>query len=268
MTTTVSILHYFPVKGLSAQTLESATLTPGEGLPQDRRFAITHGATTFDVLAPAWRPKNNFLALMRDERLATLDARYDAANCTLVLMRAGKAVARGRIDTPTGRLLIEQFLAAYMKGAAVPPPYKVIEATGHMFSDIAEKAVSLINLASVKDLERVVQAPVDPRRFRGNLLLSGLAPWAERQWVGKRLRVGDVVLEVFKDIRRCAATEVNPVTGERDMAVVKSLMNGYGHVDCGVYARVIEGGTVNPGDTVDVIGGYRSAANFLGATAW
>ncbi|MBB6253399.1 MOSC domain-containing protein [Nitrospirillum iridis] len=253
MTTTVSILHYFPVKGLSPQTLESVTLTPGEGVPQDRRFAISHGATTFDALAPAWRPKSNFLALMRDERLATLDARYDATSCTLVLLRGGKPVARGRIDTPTGRLLIEQFLAAYMKDAAVPPPYKIIEAPGHMFSDIAEKAVSLINLASVKDLERVVQAPVDPRRFRGNLLLSGLAPWAEKQWVGKRLRVGATLLEVFKDIRRCAATEVNPVTGERDMALLKALMNGYGHVDCGVYARVIEGGTVKPGDALELV---------------
>ncbi|TWB18624.1 hypothetical protein FBZ89_1093 [Nitrospirillum amazonense] len=253
MMTTVSILHYFPVKGLSAQTLEAVTLTPGHGMPQDRRFAITHGATTFDVVNPAWRPKSNFLALMRDERLATLDARYDAANCTLVLLRNGRQVAKGRIDTPTGRLLIEQFLAAYMKDAAVPPPYKVIEAPGHMFGDIEEKAVSLINLASCKDLERVTQAPVDPRRFRGNLLLSDLAPWAEAQWVGKRLRVGDALLEVFKNIRRCAATEVNPVTGERDMPVLKSLMNGYGHVNCGVYARVIEGGTVRPGDTVTVL---------------
>ncbi|MEC4595060.1 MULTISPECIES: MOSC domain-containing protein [Nitrospirillum] len=253
MMTTVSILHYFPVKGLSAQTLEAVTLTPGQGMPQDRRFAITHGATTFDVVSPAWRPKSNFLALMRDERLATLDARYDAASCTLVLLRNGRQVAKGRIDTPTGRLLIEQFLAAYMKDAAVPPPYKVIEAPGHMFSDIEEKAVSLINLASCKDLERVTQTPVDPRRFRGNLLLSDLAPWAEAQWVGKRLRVGETLLEVFKNIRRCAATEVNPVTGERDMPVLKSLMNGYGHVNCGVYARVIEGGTVRPGDTVTVV---------------
>ncbi|TWB38213.1 MOSC domain-containing protein [Nitrospirillum pindoramense] len=253
MMTTVSILHYFPVKGLSAQTLPAVTLTPGQGLPQDRRFAITHGATTFDVLAPAWRPKSNFLALMRDERLATLDARYDADSCMLVLARNGKPVARGRIDTPTGRLLIEQFLAAYMRDAAVPPPYKIIEAAGHMFSDIEEKAVSLINLASCKDLERVTQAPVDPRRFRGNLLLADLAPWAEAQWVGKRLRMGETLLEVFKNIRRCAATEVNPVTGERDMPVLKSLMNGYGHVNCGVYARVIEGGTVRPGDTVTVI---------------
>ncbi|MDE1148712.1 MAG: MOSC domain-containing protein [Azospirillaceae bacterium] len=253
MNATVSILHYYPVKGLSAQGLETVVLTPGQGLPHDRRFAITHGASTFDPLAPTWRPKSNFLALVRDERLATLDARYDPDSCALMLLRGAKPVSRGRIDTPTGRLLIEQFLAAYMKDAAVPPPYKLIEAPGHMFSDIEEKAVSLINLASAKDLERVVQAPVDPRRFRGNLLLADLPPWAEAQWVGKHLRVGETRLEVFKNIRRCAATEVNPVTGERDMAVVKSLMNGYGHVNCGVYARVIEGGTVKPGDTVTVL---------------
>ncbi len=251
----IAAIQYYPVKGLSAQTLQRVRVEPGQTLPHDRRFAIVHGASGFDAAEPAWKPKTNFLALVRDERLATLHATYDPETCSLVLYRAGKPVARGRIDTPMGRILIDQFIAAYMKGAAPPPPYKIVEAPGHAFTDIPEKAVSLVNLASVRDLERVTKVPVDPLRFRANLHLEGLEPWVERGWPGRRLRIGGTVLEVFKTTVRCAATEVNPATAERDMNVVKALKTGFGHAECGVYAKVVEGGEIAAGDPVELLEG-------------
>lgn len=253
MSATLNAIHYYPVKGLSAQTLDSVTLTPGGCLPHDRRFAILHRATGFDPLEPAWKPKTNFLVLLRDEKLATLQASFDPATCLLVLARNGKPVARGRIDTATGRLLIDQFLSAYMAGAAVPGPYKIVESPGHNFTDIPDKAVSLLNLASVKDIERVTQRPVDPLRFRANLHLAGIAPWAEMGWVDRRVAIGDTVLSVFKTTTRCAAVEVNPVSGERDMALLKALKSGFDHVICGVYARVEQGGEIRAGDPVRLL---------------
>lgn len=253
MSATLDAIHYYPVKGLSAQSPDHAHLSPGNCLPHDRRFAILHRATSFDPLEPAWKPKTNFLVLLRDEKLATLQAVFDPETCLLVLNRNGKPVARGRIDTSTGRLLIDQFLAAYMTGAAVPGPYKIIESPGHNFTDIPDKAVSLLNLASVKDIGRVTQRPVDPLRFRANLHLAGLAPWAEMAWVDRRIAIGDTVLSVFKTTTRCAAVEVNPANGERDMALLKALKSGFVHVVCGVYARVETGGTIRPGDPVRVL---------------
>ncbi|MFM2045532.1 MAG: hypothetical protein RLY86_4108 [Pseudomonadota bacterium] len=272
MSITVAALNLYPVKGLSAQPLERVPLAVGEGLPQDRRFAITHGASTFDPAAPEWRPKTNYLALVRDEKLATLQAEYDPDTAMLVLNRAGKPVSRGRIDTPTGRMLIEQFLAAYMKEATVPGPFKIVEAPGLAFTDIPDKAVSLLNLASVRDIERITRAPIDPLRFRANLHLDGLEPWAEMDWVGRRLRLigadaGDgadsVELEVFKTTTRCAATEVNPATAERDINMVKALKSGFGHAICGVYARVVRPGTVSVGDGV-VVGAAPADAGVPG----
>lgn len=253
MSATLDAIHYYPVKGLSAQTLAEVALTPGGCLPHDRRFAILHRATQFDPLEPTWKPKTNFLVLLRDEKLATLQADFDPDTCMLELKRGGKRVARGRIDTATGRLLIDQFLSAYMAGAAVPGPYKIVESPGHNFTDIPDKAVSLINLASVKDIGRVTQRPVDPLRFRANLHLAGLSPWAEMGWVDKRIAIGDTVLSVFKTTTRCAAVEVNPANGERDMALLKALKGGFDHVVCGVYARVEQGGTIKAGDPVRVL---------------
>jgi hypothetical protein len=50
---------------------------------------------------------------------------------------------------------------------------------GYRFTDSRKGYVSLINRASVSATEDLVGAPVDPLRFRGNLYLDGLAPWAE-----------------------------------------------------------------------------------------
>jgi len=252
MDTAVAKIYRYPVKGLSAQILTEVTLQTGEGLPDDRRFAIAHGASSYDTSAPEWRPKKDFLNLAKNERLAALETDYDSATGILTVRRNGRQVARGQITNPTGRLLINQFFAAYMKGEAPGTPC-LVEALGFMFSDTREKYVSILNAASVADIERVVHAPVDPVRFRANLLLDGLEPWAEAKWVGRSVAIGDAVLEVVEQIGRCAATEVNPVTAARDINIPLSLQRGFSHRNCGVYARVVQGGRVATGDPVRLI---------------
>jgi len=247
MNTAVAKIYRYPVKGLSAQILTEVDLTAGEGLPDDRRFAITHGASTFDPTEPEWRPKRDFLQLAKNERLAALQTDYDSATGILTIRRNGRQVARGQITNPTGRLLINQFFAAYMKGEAPGTP-SLVEAPGFMLTDTREKYVSILNAASVADIERVVNAPVDPVRFRANLVLSGLEPWEEAKWIGSRIAIGDAVVEVVELIERCAATEVNPTTAIRDINIPLALQRGYSHRNCGIYARVVQGGRVATGD--------------------
>ena len=93
-------------------------------------------------------------------------------------------------------------------------------------------------------------AAVDPIRFRMNLHLDGWEPGAELELVGRTLTVGPVRLKVLKRTERCAATSVNPDTAERDLNVVKGLHTAYGHTDCGIYAKVLSGGRIAPGDAV------------------
>jgi MOSC domain-containing protein YiiM len=56
---------------------------------------------------------------------------------------------------------------------------------------------------------------------------------------------------VLKRIDRCAATNVDPKTGIRDLQIPKALMACYGHVDCGVYLRILAGGTLSPGERLE-----------------
>jgi hypothetical protein len=252
MTAAITQIHRHPLKGLNAEPLARATLTPGEGLPHDRRFALAHGSTAFDTQAPEWRPKTNFLMLMRDEKLAQLRIAFDEETGELAIHRAGKQVVRAKATEPLGRTLIEQFFAGFL-GAAVRGTPKLLEAPGHMFTDTPEKCLSLISLASITDLERVMRADVDPLRFRANIYFEGAPAWAEFDWIGKEIEIGPARLRVTARIDRCAATSVNPVTAARDMNVVKALQRGYGHIDMGVYAEVIGGGEIATGDRIAVV---------------
>ncbi len=249
MTITVAEICRYPVKGLNAERLARVALSPGEGLPHDRRFALAHGYTAFDPKAPEWHPKTHFLMLVRDQKLALLRIAFDEATGELAIHRAGKRVIRAKATEPLGRSLIEQFFAGFMGAAARGAP-KLLEAPGHMFSNVREKCVSLINLASVRDLERVVREAVDPARFRANIYFEGAPAWAEFGWAGAEIELGGARLSVTKPTQRCAATNVDPETAARDMNIPQALQRGFGHVDMGVYAEVVAGGVVATGDRI------------------
>jgi len=246
-------LYRYPVKGLTPEPLDRVLLVAGQTLPCDRAWAIENGPGRFDPSQPRHLPKINFLMLMRDERLATLRSKFDDSTETLTILRDGKQVVRGRLTSPLGRQLLEQFIAAYMTAELRGPP-KIVHAEGHSFCDVATKCVHIINLASVRELERTLGRPVDPLRFRANLYLDGVAPWAEFGWIDQEIGVGSAKLGVFARTTRCEATNVDPVRGVRDMAVPAHLQRTWGHRDFGVYAKVITGGEIAVGSPVALPG--------------
>ena len=168
---------------------------------------------------------------------------------TLVINEGDRELVRGDIATGEGRLAIEAFFRRFMPAELRGPPKVLTAPEGFRFTDSRSGFVSLINLASVEALGGVMGASIDPLRFRGNLHIDGLAPWAELDLVGQVLTTSEGVrLKVIKRIPRCAATEVNLETATRDLAIPKALMQTYGHVDCGIYAEVLTGGAIVPGD--------------------
>nr|WP_242424744.1 MOSC domain-containing protein [Frankia sp. EI5c] len=92
--------------------------------------------------------------------------------------------------------------------------------------------------------------PVDPLRFRANIYLDGVPPWAELEWAGLELGLGAARVRTLARTPRCAATTVNPDTGVRDIRILKELSSNYGHTDCGIYVTVLAGATLRPGDPV------------------
>jgi uncharacterized protein YcbX len=217
-------------------------------LPADRLYAIENGPSGFDPAAPRHQPKHRYLMLMRNERLARLCTRFHDASHTLVIETEGREAARGNLRTAEGRAEIERFFAVFCADELRGAP-RVLDAPGFSFSDVARKVVSIINLASVAAVEGVVGGPVDPLRFRGNVYVSGWPAWREFDLLGQEIMVGRRArLRVIKRIVRCAATNVDPDTGIRDLSIPDTLMLSFGHADCGVYAEVTEAGEIAVGD--------------------
>lgn len=94
-TAQIQAIYRYPVKGLSPQALARVDLTARATLPADRLYAIENGPCGFDPAAPAYFPKQRFLMLMRNERLAALRTDYNEENHTLIIVSQGREAARG-----------------------------------------------------------------------------------------------------------------------------------------------------------------------------
>ena len=236
------------MKGLSPEPLARTQLQVMETLPADRLYAIENGPSGFEPAAPRHQPKQRYLMLMRNERLARLRTRFYDTSHTLTIEMEGREAARGDLRTSEGRAAIEAFFAGFCADELRGPP-RVLHAPGFSFSDVARKVVSIINLASVAAIEDVVGRPVHPLRFRGNVYVTGWPAWREFDFVGQEITVARRArLRVIKRIVRCAATNVDPDIGIRDLSIPDTLMRSFGHADCGVYGEVVEGGDIAVGD--------------------
>lgn len=247
----VKSLHRYPVKGLSAENLEKVSCEKGRPFPFDRAYAIENGPSRFNAKDPKYLPKINFLALMKHERLALLDSKFDEETQTITIFREGRQVAKGNLSTSIGRNMIEQFIAAFMREELKGPP-KLLSAENHHFADCPEPLVHIITTGSIIALGHILNVGVDEKRFRSNIVLETQTPWLERQWIGKELQIGDVKIEIIDETARCAAINVDLATGKRGRSIAATLTQHFNNENFGVYGKIIEGGLLKPNDAVHI----------------
>lgn len=247
----VAHLCRHPIKSIGFEEVGSAELAPARAFPFDREWAVAHEAAAFEGAPDTWQPKRNFLRGAAAEGLMAVSCTSDPAARRVWLRHpvAGE-ITVAPDDGADGARLIAWL--APLWPANRPMPRRVVAAPGVALTDVPEPWVAVLNLASNRALGQRLGQSLSIHRWRGNIWIDGLDPWAEFDLVGRRLRLGDAVLEVMEPITRCQATMANPETGSRDADTLGALEAGYGHQDFGVYARVVEGGTVALGAGVEV----------------
>jgi uncharacterized protein YcbX len=248
----VAALYRYPFKGLSPEPLERVSLKAGEFFPGDRLYAIENGPSGYDPASPVHQPKIKFLMLARNARLAGLTTRYDDVTTALTIERDGRIVASAELATEAGRTAIARFVEATCADEMRGPARVLSAADGFRFTDSRSGFVSLINLASVRTIAHTVGRSLDPLRFRANIYVTGLQAWEEFSLVGKKLRVGPLLLEPVKPIDRCFAIDVEPGEGVRDTSLLPLMEHVFGHHDCGIYARVLTGGELGLADELQI----------------
>jgi uncharacterized protein YcbX len=240
---TLSQIWRHPIKGVGAERLTHVGLRVDRPLPLDRAWAVLEEG---GEAADGWRPCRNFVRGAKGPSLMAVTARVEGERIHLAHPdRPNLSITPGE---PGDALQLLSWLKPIYP-ADRRPPAALVRAPDAGMSDAPFASVSILNEASLRALSQRLGQTLDPRRFRGNLWLDGLAPWEEFDLVGKRLRVGEAELEVIEPIGRCRATEANPDTGRRDAATLAALEDGWGHTEFGVYAMVRKGGRIATGDT-------------------
>lgn len=251
----IASLYRHPIKGFTPEPIARARLTFEAPFPCDRIFAVEDGPSGFDPAAPAHISKTFFAVLAKIAKVGEARTAYDEASGVLRASAPGRPEFEGSMLDEAGREAFAVWLGELL-GPAADGPLRVIPAPGaHRFLDHPKGEVSIVNLASVRDLSARLGHTLDPLRFRANLYVEGWPAWAENDWVGQTLALGGARARVFKPIVRCAATGVDPTTAQRDIDVVKGLFDNLGHAWCGVYVQVSRAGDVAVGDTADRVAG-------------
>lgn len=145
---------------------------------------------------------------------------------------------------------------------SLPRTYDLAPTGSHIEAAFADGFPLLIaNEASLMELNRRVDTPVEMDNFRPNIVIKGAAPFAEDFW--RRISIEDnlgkpVVLEVVKHCSRCAIPNVDPATGERRADGEPTLtLRTFRGVRDGVYfgqnCLHLSNGTLSVGAPVEVL---------------
>jgi GntR family transcriptional regulator/MocR family aminotransferase len=244
----VTSIYRYPVKGLSAQPLAQADLEAGKPLRYDRVFALARPTAPIDRDNPKWAKKGLFAMLMLDEGLARVSTHLDVDTLRLSVRRGNQQVASGSLGDAQDCQALENFFWTLLPNFSAPPV--LVRSQGGHFMDKPDNVLSLINLATVRALEKQWGAAVDPLRFRANIYVDGARPWEEFDWVGQEIRIGGTLFSVDRKNGRCGATNVNPATGRRDLDIPSALRASFGHKNLGVYLVVRQNGSIAVGDSV------------------
>ena len=245
----VAAIYRHPVKGFTPEQLPHADLAKDQGFPCDRIYAVENGPSGFDPAAPGYVSKMKFTVLAAMPQVALAQTVYEEATATFRASAPGHAPFAGQLSQAEGRAAFEVWLKALL-GDEAHPDLKVLQAPGYQFMDHPLGHVSILNMASLRDLEAKIGQPLDPLRFRANIYVEGWPAWVENDWEGRDLMVGFARAKVYKPIVRCAATHVDPATAKRDIDVTKALFDNYGHMLLGIYVHITDPGRVSVGDAV------------------
>lgn len=237
-----------PLKAIGREVLTSVDLKTGAWLPFDRVWAVAHDRSK---LTTGWAKKINFLRGVTEPALMAATAKLGEDGETLTLDHPQAGHVTFRPDADADWPVVADWLAQIWPGD-LPAPTGIYRAGNAHLTDVEGAWVSLHTVASHQAVETALGRDLSIHRWRGNLWLDGAEAWAEKDWVGRRLKIGAATLEIKVEITRCKATMANPETGVRDADTLGALQ-GFGHQEFGVYAEVVESGTIALGDTAKII---------------
>ncbi len=245
MSGSVTSIWRHPIKSHGRERLDRITMIPGHTMPGDRVWAVAHEASKTD--GSEWAPCANFSRGAKAPQLMAISAQLQGDSVTLSHPNRPDLSFEPDVQQDTFLDWVKPLMPADRAASA-----RIVRAANRGMTDSDFPSISLCNMSSHRAVEQKLGRDLSIARWRGNIWFDGLPLWNEFDWIGRDIRIGEAVFHVRERITRCLATTANPETGERDADTLGAL-SSWDHQDFGVYAEVLEGGTIHTGDEVQVL---------------
>jgi uncharacterized protein YcbX len=247
----IESLWQYPIKGVGGNAISRTSLSVGQSLPGDRRYALSAGSLkAAQADDGVWLQKAHFLQLMQTESLAALRCRLDGDMVTI--HGADTDGFEGNLAIPDDHARCQDFIANFLR-LSDPSMLRIHQIDKGAFTDQPEPLISIGGSASLAAFAAATHTKIDARRFRLNVIVATTAAFAENQWRGAKLQMGAAVIEIIDDVERCAAINVDPASAIRQPDHLATMRHAFSHSYLGVFGRVITSGTVQCGDKVSLI---------------
>lgn len=251
MTATLARLYRYPVKSIGGEELAEISLTAGQAMPGDRRFAVMHEASLHHMPGDSlekWLPKSAFVRGVAAPPLQAVRGGWEGDRLRLTHPELEPLI----FDPETDADALVRWVQPLWSVAGKAPAARLVEGPSAL-TDVKSPWVSVLSLSSLAALEQRLGKPLGTDRWRGNLWIDGWEPFAEHDLRLHHLRIGEVELKLTERIGRCDATSVDSATGQIDSDMPRDLAKLFDHQNFGIYAEVKKGGTIRRGDKVELL---------------
>ncbi|MDA7712594.1 MOSC domain-containing protein [Candidatus Pelagibacter sp.] len=251
----ISSIYFSPIKSLSFTNIESCEIKKNLGILNDRKFAFSRVIDAEKALLieknPNDRKLNNFLSLKNSPVLNKYNFTYKDNKLALIL-GGEEQVSIIADDLDQRSKLINKLIDLE---SSLKKPIFLLKNNEFPFYDTSNSnkvfnSISLINLNSIGDFKKRINQKVEFQRFRGNFYVDGIDAWEERNWIGKNIKINNVLFKVERNIPRCVAINLKPKTDHSDLNLLQSLKKAYNHFDMGIYLRSLNDGKIKVGNAI------------------
>ena len=238
----LSITRY-PIKGFGGEQLAQTLVHRHKTLPGDRQHALQY-ADRIPSNLEGWRPKKYFLQSVQTNLCSeihiawtTESVHFDYHGNTFEILR--NALDNGALPEWISSLVPE--LGEF-----------TLETLETGFTDERDAYVSLVNRSTVTAIAEATGTSDHPERYRGNLLVDGVRPFDELNWVGKKIQIGTATFDVVEPIVRCKATECD-WHGSRTEGFLDRLDQQLDTDTCGLFLRAVGDGKMTTTDQLKIL---------------
>lgn len=230
----VAALYRYPVKGFTREDCEVISVLDGGRIAGDRVLGVRFANSA--IPGDTWGTKHEFVALVNTPGLARLQLEFNHETLRLRIGLQGGVLVDEALDN-AGRKRIASAIEEYVLTLGESPlsshpdrlPLRIVgDGVQPRYQDDKLGYVTLHGRQSLAAVAAAVGVPdLSEHRFRSNIAVDGLDAWEEQNWIGRTVCIGEVTFEAVNAKGRCLATHANPLTGQRDLPIMKTLIKVY-----------------------------------------